>query len=102
MRLPYWSTQLQTRSTNRSLTDVVPRYAVGGQHSLDYDLGGYPGVVAPGEEERRLAPHAVPSHHQVFECRRERMPHVQLARDVGRRHDDDERLLRRIDGTGVK
>ena len=56
-------------------------------------LGGDRGVVQAGQEERRPALHSGVAGHQVFDGGALGVAQVQRAGHVGRRLDDDERLL---------
>ena len=67
------------------------------QHFLDLDLRGNACVVNAREPERGIALHALVARQDILQCRVQRVAHVELSRDVGRRHDDGERLLRGID-----
>ena len=67
-----------------------------GQLPLHHHLGGDAGMVDAGQPEGRLALHAVPADHNVFQGSGQGMAEVQLAGDIGRRHDDDEGLLLRV------
>ena len=49
------------------------------------------GVIHARQPERRVAAHAVPADQRVLDGRGEAVPHVQLAGQVRRRHDDRER-----------
>ena len=76
---------------------VVPRLVVRGELPLDHHLGGDAGVVGAGQVEGRVADHPVPADHQVLQRHGQRVPHVELARHVRGRHDDDVGLLRAVD-----
>ena len=73
-------------------TQVVAIQTSGLQVTLDHELARDARVVATGHPEARIAEHAVPADHDVFERDEERVTVVQTARDVGRRHGDDERV----------
>jgi hypothetical protein len=48
-------------------------------------------VIDTREPEGGSALHARAAHHQIFERHKERVPYVQAAGDIRRRHDDRER-----------
>ena len=55
---------------------------------LDLDLGGDTGVVRTGKPQGAVALHALIAGQNVLQRRVQRVAHVELAGDVGRRHDD--------------
>ena len=61
-------------------------------------LGGDPGMVGAGEPQGRVPQHAVPAYQGVFNCFLQGVAKVQLAGDVGRRHDNGKGFLA---GVGV-
>ena len=81
----------------RLSAQVVPRLVVRGELPLHNHLGGDAGVVGAGQVEGRVADHPVPADHQVLQRHGQRVPHVELARHVRGRHDDDVGLLRAVD-----
>ena len=68
--------------------EVVARLALARELPLDDDLRRDARVIDARLPQRVVAAHAVPADEHVFDGRHERMPHVQRARDVGRRHRD--------------
>ncbi|MBT9163229.1 MAG: hypothetical protein DDT24_00133 [Chloroflexi bacterium] len=54
-------------------------------------------MVDSREPQGRIAFHAMPAGQYIFQCGRQGMTEVKLAGDVGRRHDDNEGLLLRVD-----
>ena len=77
----------------RFAADVVARDALGGEFALDKRVDGDGGVVDAGQPQRVVAEHAVPAHQCVLDGDGERVADVQLTGQVGRRHDDGERLI---------
>ena len=67
------------------------------QHLLDLDLGRDARVVDAGQPQRGIALHPLVAGQDVLQRRVEGVAHVELARDVGGRHDDGERLLVGVD-----
>ena len=63
------------------------------QHFLDLDLRGDTRVIDAGEPQSGIALHALIARQDVLQRRVKRMTHVELPRDIGRRHDDGERLF---------
>ena len=57
---------------------------------LHLDLGGNAGVVRTGQPQRGIALHPLETGQDILEGRVQGVAHVELARDVGRRHDDGE------------
>jgi hypothetical protein len=57
-------------------------------------------MVVAGLPERVVALHAVPPDEHVLDRAVERVPHVQLARHVRRRHADDVRVVATLAGAG--
>ncbi|MBA7666668.1 hypothetical protein ES703_74749 [subsurface metagenome] len=53
-------------------------------------------MVDAGQPERRFAHHAVPAGQNILHGGGQRMAEVQLAGDVGRRHDDNEGFFIRV------
>ena len=82
-------------------SDLLARGALGDQLLLEHVLGGDPGVVVSRLPERVVAPHPVPADQGVLHRAVEGVAHVELARDVRRRHADDERLGAACAGTGL-
>ena len=72
--------------------EIVPGQPFLRNQPLDHPLAGDAGVVGAGQPERRVTEHAVPPDHDVLDRDEERVADVQLAGDVRRRHDDDERF----------
>ena len=60
--------------------------------ALDHHLGGDPGMVGADHPQRILALHPRVADQDVLQRVVERMADVEAAGDVGRRHDDRERL----------
>ena len=60
---------------------------------LHLDLGGDAGVVAAGQPQGFVALHALIADQNVLQRAVHGVAHVELAGDVGRRHDDGKRLL---------
>ena len=77
-------------------SDVVARQFICGKLPLDDDLRGDTRVVGARQIEGYVALHAVIPGECVFYRGRHRVAEVQLARDVGRRHDDGERFPVRV------
>ena len=75
---------------------VAGQTLLGTQLLLHFDLGGDAGVVCAGEPQRLIALHPLKAGQDVLQCAVQRVPHVELAGDVGGRHDDGKRLLVRI------
>ena len=73
--------------------NVVAACALVQQLPLHHPLGGNPGVVGAGEPEGGDAGHAAVANQRVLQGLFQRVAQVQLAGDVGRRHDDDIGLL---------
>ena len=69
--------------------------AVLGQAALNQHLGGDAGVVGARQPEHVAPAHALPAHRNVDLRGLEHMPHVQGARDVGRRDHQREDGFRR-------
>lgn len=67
----------------------------------DLGLGGDRRMVGAGQPERRIALHPPGANDDILQRFVERMPHVELTRDVGRRDNDGIGPLGRIDN-GVK
>ena len=80
--------------------EVVAGEAFGGKLSLDDDLRRDARMVKAGEPEGGLAEHPVPTGEGVLDRRTLRVAQVELAGHVRRRLNDDEGLLRRVDGGG--
>jgi hypothetical protein len=76
--------------------DLIAVGALFGQLPFHHYLGSDTGVVGAGQPQGRLAHHPVPAGHDVLQRGRQGMAHVQLAGNVGRRHDNDERFLIRV------
>ena len=57
------------------------------------DLGGNAGVILTGQPQRGIALHALIAGKDILQRAVQGMAHVELAGDVGRRHDDGERLF---------
>ena len=68
--------------------EIAPALALEGELALDDHLGRDAGVIHAGLPERCVAPHAVEADQRVLDRVVERVPHVQAAGDVRRRHDD--------------
>ena len=60
---------------------------------LHLDLGGDAGVVAAGQPQRLVALHPLEAGQNILQRAVQRVSHVELAGDVGRRHDDGKGLL---------
>ena len=54
----------------------------------DLDLRRNRSVVVARKPQRRIALHALEAYERILHRRVHRMPHVQLPRDIGRRHHD--------------
>ena len=67
------------------------------QHFLDLDLRGDARVIDAGQPQGGIALHALIARQDVLQRRVKRMTHVELPRDIGRRHDDGERLFIGVD-----
>ena len=91
MRSPYFSFHAQTRSRNFSGQALL-----GTQLLLNLDLGGDTGVIRAGKPQGLVALHALEAGQDVLQRTVQRVAHVQLAGDVGGRHDDGKRLLVRV------
>src|SRR5262249_62320247 len=76
----------------RLAADLLARAALRDQLLLDDVLGRDAGMVVPGLPERVEAPHAMPADEAVLHRAVERVAHVELTRDVGRRDADHECL----------
>ena len=63
---------------------------------LHLDLGGDAGVVAAGQPQCLVALHPLKAGQDVLQGAVQGVAHVQLAGDVGGRHDDGKRLLVRV------
>ena len=63
----------------------------------DLGLGGNGSVVGAGHPQSGIALHALVADQDILPGLVHRMAHVQLAGDVGRRHDDGERPLAAVD-----
>ena len=59
-----------------------------GKLPLDHHLGGDAGVVHARLPEGILPRHAMPANQHVLDGEGQRVPHVQAARHIGRRHHD--------------
>ena len=85
-----------------ALQEFFPAQVVAGQPLfvaeglLDLDLGGDAGVVRPREPEGGIALHPLEAGEDILQGGVQGVAHVQLAGDVGRRHDDGEGLLLRV------
>ena len=77
----------------RVAADLLPRRPLRDELLLDDVLRRDTGVVVAGLPERVEAPHPVPADQHVLDRAVERVPHVQLAGHVRRRHADHERLV---------
>ena len=71
----------------------VAAYAFFLELPLHHPLRCDAGVVGAGQPQRRRAGHAPVADERVFQRLLQRVPQVQLAGDVGRRHDDYVGLL---------
>ena len=86
------------------LQELLPAQVVAGQALvfpqllLHLDLGGDAGVVRAGHPQRLVALHPLVADQDVLEGGVHGVAHVELARDVGGRHDDAEGLLVRVGG----
>ena len=60
---------------------------------FDLDLGRDAGMVRAGKPQGAVALHALVARQDILQRGVERVAHVELAGDVGRRHDDGIRLL---------
>ncbi len=76
----------------RFTPEIVARLALALELTLDDGLRGDPGVVDPWLPEHVEPLHALVAHEHVLDRAEHRVPHVQRARDVRRRHRDDVRL----------
>ena len=77
---------------------VAGQALLGAQLLLHLDLGGDAGVVRAGHPQRLVALHPLVADQDVLEGGVHGVAHVELARDVGGRHDDAEGLLVRVGG----
>ena len=68
--------------------EAVPGQVLLFQPALHHHLGGDAGVVAPGLPQHVQTAQAVIADENVLQGERQRMPHVQAAGHVGRRHHD--------------
>ena len=116
---PDSSRQFQTRLHELLAPELLARQVHPPEHALDHVLRRDAGVVGAADPERVAALHAPQADDHVLHRAVERVPHVQGAGDVGRRHGDHERLAgvvrlggerarrlparehRRLDGGGV-
>ena len=73
--------------------ELLARTAFLGQLALDHHLRGDAGVVGAGNPEGAAAAHAPPAGEDVHLRLVEHVAHVQAARDVGRRQQNDKRGL---------
>jgi hypothetical protein len=73
--------------------ELLARGALERELLLDDVLCGDPRVVVARLPERVVALHPVPADEEVLDRAVERVPHVERARDVRRRHGDDVRLV---------
>ena len=73
--------------------DVVSAHPLLVELALDDGVDGDRGVVDAGHPDGVVAEHAVPANQGVLDGGGEGVAHVQLAREVGRRHDHGEGLL---------
>ena len=84
------------------LQELLPAQVIAGLALLDaqlflhLDLGGDAGVVGAGDPEGGVALHPLEAGQDVLQGAVQRVTHVELAGDVGGRHDDGERLLLRV------
>ena len=69
---------------------------LGTQLLLNFDLGGDTGVIRAGKPQGLVALHALEAGQDVLQRTVQRVAHVQLAGDVGGRHDDGKRLFIRV------
>ena len=73
---------------------VIAGHALlGAQFLLHLDLGGNAGVVRAGEPQGIVALHALEAGQDVLQRTVQCVAHVELAGDIGGRHDDGKRLL---------
>ena len=72
---------------------VAGQALLGAQLLLHLDLGGDAGVVGAGDPEGGVALHPLEAGQDVLQGAVQRVTHVELACDVGGRHDDGEGLL---------
>ncbi len=72
--------------------EVVPGQTFFGQLLFHHPLPGNAGVIGARRPEGRVAEHAVPADHDVFDRHEQGMADVQVAGDIRGRHDDHERL----------
>ncbi len=84
----------------RLAPEIVAGQPLSRELLLDDVLGGDPGVVVAGLPEGVVAHHPVPADQAVLDRPVERMPHVELAGDVRRRHADDVGLVAAAAGAG--
>ena len=89
---PVFSSHSQVSSTNAS-RPMSWRSALLRELLLDDVLRRDPGVVVPRLPERVEAAHPVPADEHVLDRAVQRVPHVELAGHVRRRHADDVRLV---------
>ena len=81
------------------LEELLPAQIIAGQALLDaqfllhLDLSGDAGMVGAGDPQRGVALHPLEAGQDVLQCAVQGVAHVELARDVGGRHDDGEGLL---------
>ncbi len=76
-------------------TEGLPSGALFSELPLDHHLGSDAGVVGAREPERAAATHATPARENVHLSLVEHVAHVQAARHVGRRQEDNKRLAGR-------
>ena len=72
---------------------VAGQALLGAQLLLDLNLRGDARVVGAGEPQRLIALHPLEAGQDVLQRAVQRVSHVELAGDVGRRHDDGKGLL---------
>ena len=64
-----------------------------GQLARDDDLGGDAGVIGTGLPQGIAPAHPLKADQDVLQREGQRVPHVQTAGDIGRRHHDRVRAL---------
>jgi hypothetical protein len=79
----------------RVAPQILARLAFALEQPLDYDLRRNTGVIDAWLPQRVVALHALVPDQHVLKGAAQRMPHVQRARDIGRRHRNDVSRLAR-------
>ena len=85
--------------------DLLLGDALGLERVHDFDFRGDGGMVRSRHPKRGIALHAVIADEYILRHFIQRMAHMQLTGDIGRRHDDGKRLFLRIhlglEGPGI-